>query len=43
MLNNDIFVSLLYILQTKSQELIRLLKLAEANASPEQMVAWLHK
>ena len=43
MLNNDILRSLRYILQTNNQELIRLLKLAEADASPEQMVAWLHK
>lgn len=43
MLNNDILRSLRYILQTNNQELIRLLKLAEADATPEQMVAWLHK
>lgn len=43
MLNNDILRSLRYILQTNNQELIRLLKLAEADATPEQMVSWLHK
>lgn len=43
MLNNDILRSLRYILQTNNQELIRLLTLAEADATPEQMVAWLHK
>jgi uncharacterized protein YehS (DUF1456 family) len=43
MLNNDILRSLRYILQTNNQELIRLLKLADADATPEQMVAWLHK
>lgn len=43
MLNNDILRSLRYILQTNNQELIRLLKLAEADATPEQMVVWLHK
>jgi len=43
MLNNDILRSLRYILQTNNQQLIRLLTLAEADATPEQMVAWLHK